>query len=59
MCHKPDSNGGPLMYVLHKAHFSNPAQNSFISEFKGQCLSCHSLNPSTYIMGIKSTNKNW
>ncbi len=58
-CHKAGAYAGALAIVIHKSHYANPAENSFIANYQGQCLECHSLNPETGVMAVKSGAKNW
>jgi hypothetical protein len=59
MCHKEGSKTGSLNMVTHKQHFSNPNTNEFITNYKGDCLSCHVLDMNTFEMKVKSGPANW
>ena len=51
-CHKPDSKY-PMGAVMHKAHLVGGADNHFITNYQGQCMYCHSLDPKTGKIGVK------
>ena len=38
ICHKAGTTPGPLSNIAHRNHYSNPANNSFITTYKGACL---------------------
>jgi hypothetical protein len=59
MCHRPGVAAGPLNTQTHRIHYENPAENDFIGYYAGECLACHTLNPATGQMSIKSGPKNW
>ena len=59
MCHKQGAKAGPMGLITHKDHYRNPGENSFIKFYQGACLSCHSLDPATGRMAMKSGPKNW
>jgi hypothetical protein len=58
-CHKEGSKAGLFNLITHKNHFSNPQENAFVSNYKGNCLACHTLDKNTFIMSIKSGPANW
>ncbi|WP_324715946.1 hypothetical protein U7230_11310 [Carboxydochorda subterranea] len=51
-CHKPDSKH-PFAQVMHKAHLTGGAENHFISNYQGQCMNCHQLDPKTGSISVK------
>lgn len=51
-CHKPDSKQ-PFSESLHKAHLTGGADNHFITNYQGQCMYCHKLDPGTGRMSVK------
>ncbi|MCL4285224.1 MAG: hypothetical protein KJZ62_08970 [Fimbriimonadaceae bacterium] len=59
-CHsgKPGA-AKPLSEAVHKAHFGKKGKSEFVSQFHGQCLSCHSIDPATGKQRVKSGPKNW
>ena len=59
MCHKEGTNAGPLNLIAHKGHYRNPGDNAFVNHYQGACLNCHSVNPGSGKMTIKSGPKNW
>ncbi|MBN1411589.1 MAG: hypothetical protein JW969_12145 [Spirochaetales bacterium] len=59
MCHKEGAKAGKLELILHKAHFHNPKDNHFISNYNGACLNCHSFDEKTGSMPVKTGSKNW
>ena len=59
MCHRPNVPAGELSQVLHLSHYQTPAENIFVTIYKGQCLECHTVNTATGAMGIKQGPKNW
>jgi nitrate reductase cytochrome c-type subunit len=58
-CHKEGTKSGSLSDLTHKNHFGNPAENYFVTTYKGDCLNCHTLDMNTFKMGIKSGPANW
>ncbi len=58
MCHKSGSSKG-VEKLIHKMHYGKKDKSTFVLEFGGQCLSCHSLDPATGKMSIKTGAKNW
>jgi hypothetical protein len=59
MCHKPGGKVPELNLVMHKAHYDKPAENHFVTDSKGACLNCHTLDTTTGAMNMKSGPKNW
>ena len=59
MCHKPGAPSGSMQQVTHKDHYQNVEENDFVNKYQGSCLSCHTLNSDTGVMGKKSGPKNW
>ncbi len=59
LCHKENTKAGPLNLITHKDHYQQPEKNNFVSVYKGDCLNCHSLDMTTFKMGIKSAPANW
>lgn len=51
-CHKPDSKV-PFGEVMHKAHLVGGAENHFITNYQGQCMNCHKLDPQTGSITVK------
>jgi hypothetical protein len=58
-CHKEGSKAGLFNLITHKNHFSNPQENAFVSNYKGNCLACHTLDKNTFVMSVKSGPSNW
>lgn len=58
-CHKEGAKAGAFNQVIHEVHFSNPKENHFVSNYKGDCLNCHTLDMNTYKMSVKSGPANW
>ncbi len=59
MCHRAGAAAGSIQLIIHKAHYQNPEENHFVTNYQGACLSCHTLNSDTGVMGMKSGPKNW
>lgn len=59
MCHKEGTKAGPLNLITHKDHYRNPADNAFVTHYKGACLNCHSVSPGSGKMAVKNGPKNW
>jgi hypothetical protein len=59
ICHKAGPKPPMFNQAMHKVHFMKPSENRFITEYKGVCLNCHSLNSDTGEMTVKSGPKNW
>ena len=59
ICHKGGPKPPAFNMAMHKVHFEKPAENRFVTEYKGACLNCHSLNLDTGEMSVKSGPKNW
>ncbi|MGA2642185.1 MAG: hypothetical protein ABSG21_14930 [Spirochaetia bacterium] len=59
ICHKGGPKPPVFNQAMHRVHFQKPAENRFITEYKGACLNCHSLDLTTGEMSMKSGPKNW
>ena len=59
LCHKGTGKTPALANAVHKVHYQEPANNHFVTEFKGQCLNCHQLNMTNGDMKVKSGPANW
>jgi cytochrome c553 len=59
ICHKAGGKVAELNIVMHKAHYSKPAENAFVTVYKGSCLHCHALDLNTGVMSVKGGPKNW
>ncbi|UCF99054.1 MAG: hypothetical protein JSV89_05825 [Spirochaetaceae bacterium] len=59
MCHKAGTKAGPLNDITHKDHYRNPSENVFVTVYQGACLNCHSVDPNSGKMAVKSGPKNW
>ncbi|MGA2379619.1 MAG: hypothetical protein ABSG85_09945 [Spirochaetia bacterium] len=59
ICHKGGPKPPSFNQAMHKVHFEKPAENPFVTEYKGACLNCHSLDFDTGEMSVKSGPKNW
>jgi hypothetical protein len=59
LCHAEGRNAPPLNTVIHKVHYDRPAENSYVTVYKGVCLNCHALDAKTGGMIVKSAAKNW
>lgn len=57
-CHAANSPNA-ISIVLHRAHFGKMGKSVFVQKFGGNCLSCHSFDPKTSRMKVKSGPKNW
>ncbi len=59
ICHKEGAKVGVLSLIAHKNHYANAKENAFVTNYQGACLNCHSLDPATGAMTVKSGPKNW
>ncbi|HUV08504.1 MAG TPA: hypothetical protein VMX75_12290 [Spirochaetia bacterium] len=59
MCHKQGGASVAFDLISHKSHYQNPKGNTFIANYQGSCLSCHSLDLASGKMSWKNGNKNW
>jgi hypothetical protein len=59
LCHKEGTAAGPISLITHENHYHDADENNFISIYGGACLNCHSLDPSSGLVGMKSGPKNW
>ncbi len=59
MCHKEGAKAGALNLITHRDHSRNPGDNHFVTAYQGACLNCHSVNPDSGEMIVKSGPKNW
>lgn len=57
-CHRAGTEKG-LEKQFHKMHFGKKEKSVFVTEFGGQCLNCHALDPTTGKMTVKSGPRNW
>lgn len=51
-CHKPDSKY-PFGEIMHSAHLTGGADNHFITNYQGQCMHCHAMDPQTGSITVK------
>ena len=60
-CHAPDGSGnaGSIRKLVHSIHYETPDVNRFVTHYGGDCLSCHSMDSATGVVGIKSGERNW
>ena len=58
ICHKGGPKPPALGQSLHMVHFQKPSENVFVTQFKGACLNCHSLDLATGVTSLKSGPKN-
>ena len=59
MCHKQGGAAPQVSVFVHKDHYKNPGENHFVTDYRGACLECHSLNIGTGEMTVKNGPKNW
>jgi hypothetical protein len=59
LCHKAGPKPPVFSQAMHKVHFQDPSTNAFVTQYKGTCLNCHSLDLATGVMGVKSGPRNW
>jgi hypothetical protein len=59
ICHKTGGKAPEFNTVMHRVHFAKPAENAFVTAFKGSCLNCHTLDQATGTMNVKTGPKNW
>ena len=57
-CHDEGTMAG-MDVVAHITHYSNPAENTFISDYGGACQHCHVLDAETGKVAAKSGPANW
>jgi hypothetical protein len=60
-CHQADDTGtaGPLRRVIHSIHYEAPEENLFMTEYGGNCRSCHDMNAAIGVAVIRSAERNW
>jgi hypothetical protein len=59
VCHKEGGQAAPLNTHTHWIHYINPEKNRFVTEYRGSCLACHTLDLKTGIVKQKTGPKNW
>ena len=58
-CHKAGGGIEGFNTLMHKVHYAGLEKSEFLTFVQGSCLNCHSLDPKTGKMTIKSGPKNW
>ena len=60
-CHAPDGSGNApsIRKLVHSIHYEAAEQNRFVTQYGGDCRSCHSLDSATGDVGIKTGERNW
>jgi hypothetical protein len=54
-CHSEDSKKAPpLAGMVHRIHLVGGEKNHFMTEFQGECTSCHKLNAATGAWSVPS-----
>ncbi len=59
ICHKAGTAAKALGVVVHKSHYEARGESAFVKTYGGECLSCHTLNATTFAMTVKVAPKNW
>jgi hypothetical protein len=59
MCHKAGATAGLISSAVHKAHYEAKGDGAFVKAYGGECLNCHTVNPTTFEVKVKSAPKNW
>lgn len=59
-CHADEEGvGGALSTLIHRSHYTDPIDKKFITDFNGDCGSCHRMDTDTGEAEIKSGKRNW
>lgn len=58
-CHSEGGDGEALSAVLHRIHFGKGSDSHFVTEFGGNCLHCHEMDPASGRVTVKSGERNW
>lgn len=58
-CHKVGTKIEGLNTLMHKVHYGGLEKSEFMKFVQGSCLNCHSLDPKSGKVAVKSGPKNW
>ena len=60
-CHAPDGSGNApsIRKLVHSIHYESPDVNRFVTQYGGDCRSCHSLDSASGHVAIKTGERNW
>lgn len=60
-CHAADDSGSgePLRKLIHSIHYEVPEENPFMTQYGGDCRSCHSMNGPMGKAITKDGERNW
>lgn len=58
-CHSEEGGTWFLSEVAHMSHYREPATNSFVQDYGGDCRHCHVIDGETGAVSVKSGPKNW
>ncbi len=60
-CHAPDNQGvaPSTRNLVHSIHFEYPLENTFVTQYGGECTHCHVMDGSTGNVAIKTGKRNW
>lgn len=58
LCHAAGRNARPLQKAVHEVHYEKPAENAFVTVYKGACLNCHVLSADGTV-SVKAAARNW
>lgn len=58
-CHGDEGGAWLMSELAHVLHFEDPASNSFVQDFGGNCLHCHAMDEESGAVTMRSGPKNW
>lgn len=58
-CHNEDGGAWMMSEMSHVLHYEDPANNAFVIDQGGSCLSCHAMDVESGEVAVKSGPKNW
>lgn len=60
-CHASSGDGpaSALRNLIHRAHYTDPTANLFVTQYEGSCLHCHAMDGSSGKATVKSGERNW
>lgn len=60
-CHAPDGEGvaPSTRSLVHSIHFEYPLENTFVTQYGGECTHCHAMDGATGKAVIKTGKRNW
>ncbi|MDH3893866.1 MAG: hypothetical protein OES78_04820 [Chromatiales bacterium] len=60
-CHASSGDGpaSALRNLIHRAHYTDPDANLFVTQYAGSCLHCHAMDGASGKASVKSGERNW